>query len=184
MRGRWPVALACGSVAFAAVGVALQRPGLSLIAMALAVVVTLVIALRCLPRAGEGTTPPRPPRWELPARMTIATALVVALTGFAPVLGPRLSGVLATFPIYAAILTVFAHRASAPAAVEVLRGLLLGLFAFAGFFVVLGALIERAGIAAAFGAAIVTAIAIQAGSLAVVLGSAPQQNLQGGNSRE
>jgi len=101
--------------------------------------------------------------------MVITTALVLAITGAAATLGPRLSGVLATFPVYAAILTIFAHRASAAAAVQVLRGLLLGLFAFAGFFVVLGALIEPLGIAAGFTLATAAALAIQGASLAIVV---------------
>ena len=86
----------------------------------------------------------------------------------ATVLGPRLSGTLGAFPAYAAILTVFAHRAGAASAIQVLRGLLLGLFAFAGFFVVLALLIERAGLALAFAAAIVATLA-KSGSLLVVL---------------
>jgi hypothetical protein len=101
--------------------------------------------------------------------MVITTALVVGLTGVAPVLGPRLSGVLATFPVYAAILTVFAHRAGAAPAGPVLRGLLLGLFSFGAFFLVLGGLIERLGVAGGFVTATITALAIQAGSLAVVV---------------
>jgi hypothetical protein len=40
-----------------------------------------------------------------------------------------------------------------------------GLFAFAGFFLVLAALIVRTGIAPAFAAAIAVALALQAGSL-------------------
>ncbi|MGH6689937.1 MAG: hypothetical protein ACREF4_04560, partial [Gammaproteobacteria bacterium] len=55
--------------------------------------------------------------------------------------------------------------------VQVLRGLLLGLFGFAGFFLVLGLLIERAGIALAFTAAIAATLAIQAASLGLVLRS-------------
>jgi hypothetical protein len=47
----------------------------------------------------------------------------------------------------------------------VLRGLVLGLFAFAGFFLVLAALIEWVGIASAFAGAIAVALALQAGSL-------------------
>jgi hypothetical protein len=47
----------------------------------------------------------------------------------------------------------------------VLRGLLLGLFAFAGFFFVLALLIEQSGLAPAFAAAVVTALALQAGAL-------------------
>jgi hypothetical protein len=101
--------------------------------------------------------------------MIITTVLVLAITGAAEALGPRLSGVLATFPVYAAILTVFAHRAGAAAAVQVLRGLLLGLFAFAGFFVVLGILIEPLGVAAGFALATVAALVIQGGSLALVV---------------
>jgi inner membrane protein involved in colicin E2 resistance len=49
--------------------------------------------------------------------------------------------------------------------VQVLRGLLWGLFGFVGFFVILGALIERAGITTAFAAASAGALAIQAASL-------------------
>ena len=114
---------------------------------------------------------PSPPRWDLPARMVIATVLVLAITDLAPVLGPRWSGVLATFPVYAAILTVFAHRVSVPSAIAVLRGLLLGLFAFATFFVVLGTMIERGGVTAAFVAAILSALAIQALSYAAAVRS-------------
>jgi hypothetical protein len=47
----------------------------------------------------------------------------------------------------------------------VLRGLILGLFAFGGFFLALSALIEQAGIGLAFAAAIAVALAIQAGAL-------------------
>jgi hypothetical protein len=53
--------------------------------------------------------------------------------------------------------------------VHVLRGLLLGLFAFAAFFVILGTLIGRLGVFVSFTAAIATALAIQIGSLLVAL---------------
>jgi hypothetical protein len=107
--------------------------------------------------------------------MVIATVLVLLLTETAPMLGPRLAGVLATFPIYAAIMTAFAHRTGAAPAIQLLRGLLLGLFAFAAFFVVLGATIERAGVALAFTFALVAALVVQTMSLAVVLLSRPAQ---------
>src|SRR5207244_5950081 len=51
----------------------------------------------------------RLPRWDIPARMAVTTGLVLLLTSLAPAVGPRLAGLLATFPLYAAILTVFAH---------------------------------------------------------------------------
>ena len=165
----WPVALAAACAAFAVVAVGLQRLAWPLLVLAAVAVVTLLAALRLMPPRAAPGAPTAPPRWDLPARMAITTALVVALTELAPVLGPRLSGVLAAFPVYAAILTVFAHRAGAVPAVEVLRGLLLGLFSFAGFFVALSGLIERLGVTGGFVAATAAALAIQAGSLAFVV---------------
>ncbi len=98
--------------------------------------------------------------------MAVATGFVLLLTGVAPALGPRLTGLLAPFPLYGAVLAVFAHHLQGPAAaVTVLRGLLLGLFGFAGFFLALAALIERAGIGPAFAAALALTLALQAGAL-------------------
>ena len=163
------VALGAACAAFAVVGLILQRLTLPLAALAPLVFVTLAAALRLMPAGSAPVDPAPPPRWDLPARMTITTALVVGLTAVAPVLGPRPSGLLATFPLYAAILTVFAHRAGPGPAVQVLRGLLLGLFSFAAFFVALGALLERVGVAAAFLGAGAVALGVQAGSLGLVL---------------
>ena len=170
-RGRWPLAMASASAAFVLTAIAVQWPALGPTTLAFCAFASLVVALRLLPRRAPVSVGIPSPPWDLPARMVIATALVVTITGVAPLLGPRLSGVLATFPVYAAILTVFAHRADAAQAVHVLKGLLVGLFAFSGFFVVLGALIERIGLAAAFAAAVVSALAIQAMSLAAILTS-------------
>jgi hypothetical protein len=55
--------------------------------------------------------------------------------------------------------------------VQVLRGLLFGLFSFAAFFFVLGLLIVRVGLAPAFGAAIAAALLLQAGSFRVITSS-------------
>ena len=170
-RAGWAVALAAATVTFAAVAALLQRAALSPAAAAAGALGALVAALGLMPRRRTAAAPAPPPAWDLPARMVITTALVLLITGAAATLGPRLSGVLATFPVYAAILTIFAHRAGAAAAVQVLRGLLLGLFAFAGFFVVLGALIEPLGLAAGFALATAAALAIQGGTLGVVLGA-------------
>jgi len=164
-RAAWPGALAGASAAFAVVAVLLQGPALSLLPAAVVAFASLALALRLIPRATAAVASPPLPRWDLPARMVSATVLVLAITESAPVLGPRVSGILATFPVYAAILTVFAHRAGPAPAGQVLRGLLWGLFGFAGFFVILGALLERAGVAAAFVAASAGALAIQAASL-------------------
>jgi hypothetical protein len=104
--------------------------------------------------------------------MVVTTVLVLVITGAPQTLGPRLSGLLATFPIYAAILTVFAHHHDGPgSAVQVLRGLLLGLFAFTGFFLTLGAMITGTGVALAGAGAVAVALVVQAASLELVLAS-------------
>jgi len=131
------------------------------------VYLALVAALQLMPRLTAGRALlPTPPHWDLPARMIVATGLVFALTELAPAFGARLSGLLATYPLFGAVLAAFAHQLSGAAAAErVLRGLLIGLFGFTGFFLLLTLAIERVGIAAAFAAATVLALAIQGGSL-------------------
>jgi hypothetical protein len=167
-RSGWPGALLGGCLAFALATVALQHLILPLMPLFVMVIAALVTALRLMPGGGVrsrvATSPV--PRWDLPARMVVATGFVLLLTGLAPKLGPRLTGLLSPFPLYAATLTVFTHHLQGPgAAASVLRGLLLGLFAFAGFFLVLAALLERAGIGSAFAAASALALALQAGAL-------------------
>ena len=103
-----------------------------------------------------------PPGWDLPARMVVATVFVVLLTGIAPALGPQLTGLLAPFPLYGAVLAVFAHALEGSgSATAVLRGMLTGLFGFAGFFLVLATCLEDWGLVAAFAAAIALTLAVQ-----------------------
>jgi len=69
------------------------------------------------------------------------------------------------------ILCVFAHRFEGPAAAaRLLRGVLLGTFSFAAFFLAVALLIEPAGIAAAFAIASVAALATQGASLLLLRG--------------
>jgi len=163
----WPFCLAAGSAAFAAAAGLLQATQLPLAALLTVTLLALGLALALVPR---GRLTPfgmlALPRWDIPGRMAVATALVVGLTAAAPLLGPRLSGLLATFPVFATVLAVFAHRLQGGAgAQQVLRGLLLGLFAFSGFFLALALTIDRAGIAGGFAIAIAVALAIQGCSL-------------------
>jgi hypothetical protein len=170
-RGRaWPAAVGAGCVAFAITTLALARVAPPLAALAVIVFAALAGAIRAMPRvpdAGRVITPPPP--WDLPARMVLATAFVIALTGAAGVLGARLTGLLAPFPLYAAILTVFAHALDgAGAAASVLRGLLVGLVAFAAFFMVLASTLPAAGVIAAFSAALAVALVLHGGALWVL----------------
>lgn len=165
-RGGWPAAFAGGALAFAAAGAALQALALPLWPLTALVMGGLGVAMLLMPRGAEARRPSPPPRWDIPARMVVATALVLALTAAAATLGSRLSGLLATFPVYAGILAVFAHgQDGAGPATRALRGLLAGLFGFGAFFVVLAALIERTGTLRAFAAALAVTLVLQGAAL-------------------
>jgi hypothetical protein len=167
-RYGWPTAIAGGFAVFAVITALLQSLPLTLPLALPLVVFGLIAALRLMPRRTENTNAvaASPPAWDLPARMIVATAFVLLLTAGAPMLGPQLTGLLSPFPLFASILAVFAHhQVGSQAAMKVLRGLLLGLFAFTGFFTVLSALLETFGITIAFIAALVTALLIQGSSL-------------------
>ena len=109
-----------------------------------AVILTIALGLLLMPKdRAMQLNDVQPGRWDIPLRILIGTSFIILLTEMAPLLGPQLTGLLATIPLYTAILTVFEHRLNGPAgAASVLRGLLLGLFGFAGFFLTLSLLIE------------------------------------------
>jgi phage shock protein PspC (stress-responsive transcriptional regulator) len=167
-RARWASSLVAGTIGFSVATVVLTFVLLPVAGAFVIVIIVLVVALFLMPAA-----PARPgrrvtfPRWDLPARMLVATAFVVVLTSAAPLLGPRVAGLLAPYPLYGGVLAVFAYRLEgADAAVAVLRGLLLGLFAFGCFFAVLATLLE-AELWLAFAAAILVAAVIQGTALVV-----------------
>ena len=165
-RWSWPGAMAAATAAFAISTVILSLVELEAAAFFVVIIVAIVVAMFLMPFAAARETERIDyPRWDLPARMAVATVFVIALTSLAPLLGARLAGLLAPFPLYASVLAAFAHHAQGrDAAVGVLRGLLLGLFAFASFFLVV-ALLLPAGVAVAFAAAIAAALVVQAATL-------------------
>src|SRR5262245_5315529 len=94
-RAAWPASVAVGAVAFFAVGLALRRLAPPLAAAALIALAVLVAALAMMPRSAAAAGPAvARPAWDLPARMILATAIVLALTTLAPALGPLLTGLL------------------------------------------------------------------------------------------
>ena len=130
----------------------------------------LVLLVITLGRVFMPVPPPAPPlshtiaapRWDLPARMILATGLVIVLTATASSLGPHLTGLLTPFPLYVSLLASFAqHLAGADEAVRVLRGLLSGLYAFVVFFGVLALGLNSLGISLSFLLALVGTLAIQ-----------------------
>jgi hypothetical protein len=119
---------------------------------------------------GVAVPPTTPPVYgELPVRMVCATLIVLFLTGFAAVLGPKLAGLLAPFQAYAGILAVFTHRRhGGHAAVQVMNGAVIGSFGAAFCFTALASLLSPFGTLTAFAIAISMTAVVQAGTLPIV----------------
>jgi hypothetical protein len=165
---KWPATLSTAILGFAVLTALLQQVTLPLIPLCAIVFLVFILVLNALPRQMD----PRegndalPPRWDIPMRMAIATVFVLLITALAPAFGPRLTGLLAPFPLFTATLAAFAqHQYGPAAAIKVLRGLLMGLFSYASFFFVLAILLVPAGIALAFAIAIVVMLTLQGTSL-------------------
>jgi hypothetical protein len=169
VRANWQLALVGSWVAFLGCTAALQEVSLPTLALFGAVVAAQLLALALLPRRRGARALAALPWWDLPGRMAVATAFVYLLTEFAPRLGPQLSGLLAPFPIFTAVLAVFTQRLDGPAAaVQLLRGAVLGLFAFTAFFLLVALLLVPDGVVVAFVAASLVALGIQGTTLAVL----------------
>jgi hypothetical protein len=166
-RFSWPLTLLLSWSAFAVVTAALEG-------VSPPPEVALPLVLACftagyfaLPRTA-GRPPPDPaPRWDLALRVVSTALFVLVLTAVAGALGPRLSGLLAAFPVLASVLAVFMHAQEGPDAVaDFLRGLLSGLAGFAAFCFVVAVMLAGTGAIAAFVVATAVALAVN-GTLAV-----------------
>jgi hypothetical protein len=79
----------------------------------------------------------RYPRWDLPARIFSATAMVLIITLSASVLGPEWSGLLSPIPVLAWPLCVFVHhQQGSDGARAVLRGILEGAYGVLIFYTI------------------------------------------------
>jgi hypothetical protein len=155
--------LVVGAVAFVATGSVLEPAlGAPVALVAVVVVAAIASAARLIPASGLAHPPVEYPRWDLPARMVVATALVLGITSFAPFLGPRWSGLAATYPVYISVLAAFTHRhAGRVAAADVLAGLLSGLYGTVAFYLVVIVAVVALGPLVAFAGAVAAALAIE-----------------------
>lgn len=160
--------LLVASLGFAAAAAAVHP--LPLVALVVLAPVALVLALRLLPPFPPRAEAVRTLRWDLPARAVVAVVVIVSLSAAATTIGARLTGLLAVYPAYSAILASFALRLEGrTAAVGLLRGLLVGLFAFAAFYSVLAYSLLHTSTGIAFPAAVGAAVIVQSASLHRIL---------------
>ena len=157
----WMASTAAGLGTFVICLAALSRFTPSLLVAFLVVCAALVVAALALPRSSGQPAAVAAPWWDLLARMVVAVAVVLTLTTSATYLGPTLSGLFSPIPVFLFLLAIFAQRAEgAEASIRVLRGGIMGSFAFAVFFLIVGIGLGRLGIGATYVLASVGAIAL------------------------
>jgi hypothetical protein len=164
----WIGSTAAGLGAFVASIALLSRITESLATAFLLVCATLVVAALALPATSRGGAGVQAPPWDLPARMIVATGVVLTLTAAATHLGPTLSGLLSPVPVFLLVLAIFAQRTEgADASIRVMMGGIIGSFAFATFFLIVGIGLGRIGIAATYALASVSTLAINGAALSM-----------------
>ena len=160
VAGAMPIALGAWALAVAA----LQSVQLPLPFAAIAVIAALLAAPRLFPVLPhvQAEAPAARNGRDLPWRMLAGAVLVMSVSAAAAGLGPRLSGFFAMFPVMGTVLVGFTHvQAGRHSAVQLLRGMILGYFAFAAFCLAIALLLRAQPVAASFFCAFVFALTIQ-----------------------
>src|SRR6266568_2935250 len=165
-RFGWQLSMLAGWIAFFALTFIEESVIFSLFFSLAIVTVFLIVVLTLMPKSQSKDLAIIPPRWDTPLRMLVATGFVLGLTGAASILGPQLSGLLAPFPMFTTILAVFTHHfQGADFTRRLLRAVVTGSFTFV---LVISLLVNRWGIAVAFGLALLAALVIHSASLFVI----------------
>lgn len=167
-RAPWWTSAGAGLAAFLGAAVLLERVSLSVWPAFALVCALLVLVSGVIPATPTASGPARPPRWDLPVRMLVATVIVLGLTAAATRVGPTWTGLLSPFPVFALVLGVFTHRAQGPgAAARLLQGVVLGSLAHATMFALLASMLARHGLVWTYGWASLSALAVNGLALAV-----------------
>jgi hypothetical protein len=149
-------------LAYAAAVAGLQALELDPAQSFLLVVCLLIVTPRLFPAMPPASVQTGKRINDLPVRMLAGAALSLSVTWAAAQLGPRLSGFMAMFPVMSTILVGFSHYASGrDFAVNLLRGMVRGYYAFAAFCLVLSLALRDQGLGMAFGMAVLAALVVQ-----------------------
>lgn len=164
-RFGWSICLAVAFAAYLVAVAALSLAPPAVWIVAPAVYAALWIAPRLFPTLNPAAPVNAQRGNDIYLRMIAGAILVFLVTRFSAALGPQLSGVFAMFPVMASVLVAFSHHHSgARFAVELLRGMVLGFYAFATFCLVLAMTLPMLGIGTGFIVALLSAAVVQAGS--------------------
>jgi hypothetical protein len=173
LRLNWPGCWLCSWSVFFVVTFIFNQFSVQVPVAFIVVIGFLLLALLLLPKQQEAEAKPiQPtPSWDLVGRMLTATVMVVLFSSMAQMLGPRLSGLLVPLPLFSTILGIFTHRfQGAAAARSLLRGVVVGTFAYEVFFLIITTRVEPCGIPLAFSLALLGALLTQGCTLWILRG--------------
>ena len=99
-------------------------------------------------RKAEKLRSATPPPWDVPARLLTSTAMVIAVTLGARLIGPGYSGLFSTIPAIAWPLIVFAHQQEGrEQAIVVVLGVLKGTLGLVAFYLIVYAMLPTHSLA-------------------------------------
>jgi hypothetical protein len=160
-RSNWLASAAISITAYMLATFLLHQITWQLLPAFLALLAVIMLTARLIPREPLTAYTSLPPKWDLPARMIVATTFVVLLTTFADLLGPQLSGLISTFPIFGVVFAAFTHfQQGGNAAANLLHGIVLGSTAYAFFFLTIGAGLTHLGIALTYPLALLAIVLV------------------------
>ena len=169
-RLHWLLSLACAFAAWTAAVLLLAQTPLSVAASLAISLVALFAAPRLFPRAHSQWGSRALPAYELLLRMAAGAGMVLAVTAAAEGLGTTWTGLFAAFPVMSSVLAVFSHRANGPGfVVALLRSMIGGFPAYIVFCLCVAVLLDKFGIAVAFGIAVVAAVTVQGTARAIMM---------------
>ena len=150
-RTSWLPSMLGGFVAWIGSTFLLENLEVGLVLGFVTVLCVTAVSVLLIPRVKSDRNSRVPPTWEIPARMLSATILVFLITGVAQTLGPKLTGLLTPFPIYATVLAAFTHRyETANQAIRLLRGVVVGSVTSTVFLLIVSSTIIGWGVGYAF----------------------------------
>ncbi|MFY9479549.1 MAG: hypothetical protein WAQ08_18065 [Aquabacterium sp.] len=164
-RHAWPISLVAGWAAYALVVAALSinaRPPMAYMAIVVLIALGTAPLLYPKPPVASHASSPLRTKGDLWLRMLAGALLTATVTHLAFHIGPTLSGMLAMFPVMGSVLAVFTHRhEGAIATIRLLKGMVLGYYAFSAFCIVLAITLPSWPLASSFATALLIALSIQ-----------------------
>lgn len=140
----------------------LNQISFSLLVTFLLTMLALAMLLIIFPKFKEESTTVKPPKWDIPLRIILATLFIIGLTYISGRLGPQLSGLLTTFPIFGTIFAATTHYLyGSNACIRLLRNAVLSMLSFAVFFLIIALYIRSLGVLQAFVLATVLCLLVQ-----------------------